>query len=37
MNKIMKEYRVDEVTTMAREKVEHHYLSQELPKTRAEL
>ncbi len=37
MNKILKEYKIEEVTSIAREKVENQYLSQELPKTRAEL
>ena len=37
MNKILKEYRVDEVISIARTKIEQQYLSQELPKNRAEL
>lgn len=37
MNKIMEEYKIEVVTSMAREKVEHQYLTQELPKTKSEL
>ena len=37
MDKILKEYRVEEVTSIARGKIEQQYLSQELPKNRAEL
>ena len=37
MNKILKEYKVDEVTSLARSKIEQQYLTQDLPKNRAEL
>ena len=37
MNKIMKEYKVDEVTELAQGKIQNKYLSEQLPETRSEL
>ena len=37
MNKILQEYKIDQVTLLARTKIQNQYLTQELPKTRAEL
>ncbi len=37
MNKIMEAYKIDEMTQLARNKIEKQYLEGELPKTNGEL